>query len=481
MKKQVKWILIAVGILALAGGIYFMLSRTESEETIAEYENIVEEAELLYKSRNYTESLARYDEAAKLISSRIDAYRGIVNIFIDKGRLTDAEEIITNSAQKVSLSGKSILYSLVGNAYYEVEEYEKALEMYDSATTLGITNLVANLGKAKVYLKQNKITEAEKILSKDNFEADTLYESQLLYSYIVSLTDEDTAIEILEDISVSEEWDGKYTDFTEILESLGEDELYNATKLSRVFINEGYSYLALSLLSPLEERMSEYPDGLYFLGRALLDTGSTATSISTLESAVSAGSLDPDLFRTIARAYYKSGDMDTTIEYYDRATSYAGESVEDSLLKEYLDFLIDENLLTKSQNILDISQQYYEEVWVDMYAIQINYLLEDMEKVDYYILEALENDDITTEEKKDIYYWEARLAIDEEDLDLAKTKLGLLKDLDRFNPYYYILIGEVLYEEGDFEEAKTNYELAIEYDLGEGVSSEAEKALARLD
>jgi tetratricopeptide (TPR) repeat protein len=123
------------------------------------------------------------------------------------------KKIVLNSATKLSQSDKSILFSLVGNAYFDVREYDKALEMYDGATTLGITNLVANLGKAKVYLKQNKIMDAEKILSKGNWEEDTLYESQLLYAYTKSLSDTDSALEILEDVNPSEDWSSKYTEF----------------------------------------------------------------------------------------------------------------------------------------------------------------------------------------------------------------------------------------------------------------------------
>jgi tetratricopeptide (TPR) repeat protein len=220
---------------------------------------------------------------------------------------------------------------------------------------------------------------------------------------------------------------------------------------------------------------------LYFLGRAYLDTGSVDTAITTLESAVSAGSLDPDLFRSIARAYYEKDDFDTAIEYYDRAVAYAGENIEESLLSEYMDFLIEENYLTQAQDLLDIAQKYFEETWVDIYAVEVNYLLKDNEKVDYYIEQGLEREDITTEEKKTILYWQARIAVEDGDLESAEDILADLKQLDRFNPFYYLLMGDVLYEKADFENAKTNYESAIEYDLGEGVSSEAEKALARLD
>jgi tetratricopeptide (TPR) repeat protein len=107
--------------------------------------------------------------------------------------------------------------------------------------------------------------------------------------------------------------------------------------------------------------------------------------------------------------------------------------------------------------------------------------LEDVEKTEYYIEEALAKEDITTEEKKEVLYWSAQLLYDDGDLDTAKEKLASLKELDRFNPFYYLLMGKVQYQEGDFENAKETLELAIEYDLGEGVANEAEKALAKID
>lgn len=468
-------------ILVLVTCSIILTGCTESPEKVAQYENIVEEADLLYDGYSYTEALGRYEEATKLIPSKIEAYRGIVNIFIDKGRLEDAASIVTDSTQKLSQADKSILYSVVGNAYFEVNSYEKALEMYDSATALGVSNVVAELGKAKVYLKQNKATDAEKILSKNIFEEDTLYEAKLLYSYVKSLTDAEDAVEILDEVTPSEEWSTKYSEFSNILESIDADDLYNATKLSQVFINEGYPYLATTLLSPLEERMAEYPDGLYFLGRALLDIGSYDSALTKLEGAVSAGALNSDVFRTMARVYVQKDDMESATEYYDRAVSYGGENVSESLITEYVELLIENNLFTKAQEVLKIGQQYYEEVWIDILAIRINYLLEDTEKVQYYVDQALEKEVITTSEKKTIYYWDAQLAFDEADLDSAEEKLTSLRELDRFNPYYYLLTGEVLYQKGDFDNSKENFELAIEYDLGEGVAEDAEKALARFD
>jgi tetratricopeptide (TPR) repeat protein len=478
MKKLFKGILV---ILVLVTCSIILTGCTESPEKVAQYENVVEEADLLYDGHSYTEALGRYEEATKLIPSKIEAYRGIVNIFIDKGRLEDAASIVNDSTQKLSQADKSILYSIVGNAYFEVDSYEKALEMYDSATALGVSNVVAELGKAKVYLKQNKSTDAEKILSKNIFEEDTLYEAKLLYSYVKSLTDTEDATEILDEVTPSEEWSTKYSEFSNILESIDEDELYNATKLAQVFINEGYPYLATTLLSPLEERMVEYPDGLYFLGRALLDIGSYDSALTKLEGAVSAGALNSDVFRTMARVYIQKGDMESATEYYDRAVSYGGENVSESLITEYIELLIENNLFTKAQEVLKIGQQYYEEVWIDILAIRINYLLEDTEKVQYYIDQALEKEVITTSEKKTIYYWDAQLAFDASNLDSVEEKLTSLRELDRFNPYYYLLTGEVLYQKGDFDNSQENFELAIEYDLGEGVAEDAEKALARFN
>jgi len=478
MKKRIKEMLV---LSILIGSTLFLTGCTDSPEKISQYENIVEEANLLYKGRSYTQALARYEEATKLIPSTIDAYRGIVNVFLDKGRLVDAENIVINSTQKLSQSDRSILYALVGNAYFDIEDYDKALEMYESATILGVNNLVADLGKAKIYLKRNKLTDAEKILGKNSFEGDPLYEAKLLYSYIKALTDIDESIKILESVTPSEDWCAKYSEFNNILGSIDEDELYNATKLSQVFINEGYPYLATSLLSPLEDKMVEYPDGLYFLGRALSDIGSYDSALVKLERAISAGALDSDVFRTVARIYKDKDEMENTTKYYDRAVAYAGESVEKSLLVEYLDLLLEENLLTKAQDILKIAQQYHGEVWVDIFAIKINYALEDTEKIQYYIEEALSKEEITTGEKKEVYYWEAKLAFDEGNLEVAKEKLISLKELDRFNPFYYLLMGEVQYQEGDFENAKDTLELAIEYDLGEGVSEDAEKILATID
>jgi hypothetical protein len=45
--------------------------------------------------------------------------------------------------------------------------------------------------------------------------------------------------------------------------------LFNSAKLARIYINEGYPYLAVSILSPLKDQMSEYPDGIVFLRQGI--------------------------------------------------------------------------------------------------------------------------------------------------------------------------------------------------------------------
>jgi tetratricopeptide (TPR) repeat protein len=121
-------------------------------------------------------------------------------------------------------------------------------------------------------------------------------ESNLLLSYIQALSDTKKAEEILKGIEPGDKWREAYTKWNEVLGSLNDDELFNAAKLGKEYVDRGYPYLAIALLEPKLSKMEEYADGLYILGKAYYENGDYRKSIDVLQDISTLGDLNQYIY-----------------------------------------------------------------------------------------------------------------------------------------------------------------------------------------
>ena len=127
MNKIIK-VVFFLSIISISG---FLLSGcTTSEEKVSEYNKQISEVDVLIESMEYNLALEKLSKTSELIPSRIDAYQRIVDIFITKNRLEDATKILDESATKLEDSDRGSLYVDIGNAYYLLKDFDKALYNY---------------------------------------------------------------------------------------------------------------------------------------------------------------------------------------------------------------------------------------------------------------------------------------------------------------------------------------------------------------
>lgn len=470
--------LLSYTILLILSG--FLLSGCKpSQETITEYNQIVSDADLLIEGKEYSSAMEKLSDATELIPQQYDAYERIVDILLLKNRLDDAKKLTDESANKLGEDDRTKLYITVGKAFYESREYSKALICFELAKgTLESGNTV-NLEMAKVYLQQGNIEGAKSIL-KGNFEEELNTEAKLLYSYVLSTTNTEQALGIIKNIQPSEDWSEIYLKWEEVLNSLNDDTLFNGAKLSQAYIEGGYPYLAISVLEPKKEDMREYIDGMYLLGKAYYENGKYQESIDTLEGVTTLSNLNPFLYWTIARSYYFLNDINNATSYYDSAVSYAGDSADVRVYQEYLDLLMDNNQTTKAEEILRKAEKIFVDPWVDIYYIKLSYLTKQSEKTVYYS-NKIEYEELEGNYKRDYLYWKSKISIENSQLDDAKRTLDVYWNLDKYDPRYNLLMGQLRFQEGNLDEARSYSKKAIEYDTQRLVTDEAQKLLARID
>ena len=478
-KKFIPWIV----LILIVGGLlawYFISNRVTSEEN-ANYDAKIAEAQKWYEGREYSTAMSTYYAAAELIPSRVEAFEGIVNILTDKNRMDEALSILDQSAQKLSSYDQSTLYAILCERYLGSGDNAKALETCKKGQGLGEVNQNLELALGKAYIKNGDAGNASEVLKKNIYDGDNLSEATLLLSYIQSISDTESAKTTLGSTSPSDNWKIYFEEFSEVLGSLDSDSKYNAAKLARVFINNGYPHLAVSILEPIESEITEYLEGVYFLGRAYFEIDDYDQAINELNKAATLGSLESDTFWTMARAYMQKNDLSSALDCYAKALGYQGSTPSENLVSEYLDILIANNQTLKADEVLQVVLGKSKSAYLYEYGVRINYILEKPEKINYYI-EQLGALDLDEDEKKEYLYLKARAMLDQNaNISDISSVLDELLALDRFNAKYYYLLGRSEFEQGDAESAKQALNKSMEYDLQYEITEDSSKLLSSID
>ena len=333
IKKYIPWIILVLLVASL--GTWYYLSRRVSEEQLSLYDSKIEEALDYEESRDFSMAMKRYYEAAEIVPKRVEAYDGIISVLIQKDKLSDAEEVIKQSAKPLSNDDRSALYKKIGDAYYSRKLFDKAYEMYNAGLFWGVNNPGLELMLGKTYLNLGKVSEARGQFSKAVYAGRDLEEANLLLAYIDAIDNPDRAKSTLNSVNNSDEMEIYYEEFRKTLGSLDDDKKFNATKLARVYINNGYPYLAILVLEPQRKDMSEYLEGLYFLGRAYYEYGDYPKSLETLDGALTLGGMEGEIFWVRARAYALTNNLEGAINSYDSAVGYYSGEDFAALVEEY--------------------------------------------------------------------------------------------------------------------------------------------------
>jgi tetratricopeptide (TPR) repeat protein len=479
-KKYLPWIILLLLILSLS--LWYILSRRVTQEQMLLYEGKIEEAQTHVEAKQFSMGMQKYHEAVDIVPSEVGAYEGIVSILITKNRLSEAQEVIEKSAKALKNYDKSVLYKMVGDEYYNVGDYSKAYDMYDAGSFLGVNNMELELMLGKTYINMGDIKSAKSQLSKSGYEGQLLEEANLLLAYIYAIDEPQKAELTLSSVTEVEEMQAYYEEFEKVLDSLDDDKKFNATKLARVYINNGYPYLAILTLEPRKDEMTEYLEGMYFLGRAYFEYGQYNEAIETLDRALTLGGMEEEILWIKARSYYLTNNLENAIVSYDSAIGHMGPTTNQDLVSEYVELLLENNQVLKAVDLIrSLMILESQEPYLHFLALEINYELEEMTKVDYY-LNQLEQMQLNNTDEQEYLKWKIRsiLEEDEEGQEDVGEYLDRLFELDRFSPHYRFFLAKIQIQEGKEDMAIQSLEQAIEYDLDYEITDEALRLLSSL-
>lgn len=477
LKKILPWLVLLLVISGLT--TWYLLSRRVSEAERSSYDETIKSAELSFNAREYSEAINKYYEATGVIPQELRAYQGIVKILLLKNRVDQAVAITRESTRALSSVDRSQLYKMIGDYYYENNDYHKAKDIYQEGLSLGVVNADAELALGKALINIGRIEEGRKQIEGNSYEGDSAVEANLVLSYTYALKDIEKAKSQIGSMTASGKWNPYYDEFDTVLKSLDDDKKFNATKLARIYLNSNYPHLALNILKTVEEEITEYVEGMYYIGLAYLQANQYDKAIEYFDKASSLGGMEMQIFWGKARANYSKNDLEGTINNYTKAIEFGGKDAPEELVREYVDILLANKQNLKAADTIKYLLVNQEKAYIYLLGIEVNDQIGERAVVDFYN-QQLGKLELTEEEQKEHLYWRTRLAIDDNNISGANVLLEQLLSKDRYNPKYYLLLGMVKMKENDIVGAKSAFEKGIEYDNSNLISEEALKLLSNL-
>lgn len=259
-----------------------------------------------------------------------------------------------------------------------------------------------------------------------------------------------------------------------------DDALYVAALLSGEYINGGYPRLAVGLLEPLKDRMGEYWDGLYFLGRAYYDIADYDKAVSALEDATQVAPDSAELLIMLGRTYFAKRDIDKGIANYDSGLALSTGDKKIAYLKEYYGILFAHGQYTKAIVQLNALETAADSIWVRLAYLRIYYVTQGYDKMKVHLDVLAKNTLLTGVDKVEYYSRYVEYALETGDKTLAKRLLDEMVGLDSRSALYQFVNGKYQFQMGLMEEAKKSLENAIEYDLSGEVTENAKSLLAKI-
>ena len=132
------------------------------KDKLAEYENLVSKEIQCVSAEDYDNSEIYYEKAVSILPDRIDAYYQKAVALSDQRRYGDCidfinSKILSNATILKNTEEMDSVYSLLGDAYEEMEDYENAGICYDKAIVLITTEQQLITGIMPLYWRERAI------------------------------------------------------------------------------------------------------------------------------------------------------------------------------------------------------------------------------------------------------------------------------------------------------------------------------------
>jgi len=483
-----KFYIIIVIIIILIGGLtYYILNKEKPTDTSVD--DIIAEAEKYLENKQYSKALEQYKLAINTDPSKTDAYLKASDIYISKSKDNEATELLKNGVN--SVTNPDDVHYKIGTILFDNYDVEGALEYFEKAYKENPNNWQNSIELVKTYsYYSDRKEDSIKVLNKIKTEENDGLRMKNYYLALLHSDDADKMISYLEDTSSLND-DSIKESINQLLQTAKkiksdpDDIVQNNTLLAYEMISsELYNY-SISLLDTVIGENDEYYAAYMYKGICYINMNDYDNAVENLSTsvAIDPDQVQPNLF--LAQVYTMQNNQKDAIDTYEKALTLEPDN--ESVRYDYTESLISFGLYSQAKH------QYTELINMES-DNKLKYIIELTEiEIDYLenFTEALESIKEATIDSSNFSGKDSELKSKALDmLGWANLKNGQKDEaLKYFNqsqeiyPYlaksYYHL--GILYNEIDNDnEAKINFERAIDLDLSGQISSKASSELENM-
>ncbi len=460
-----------------------------SDEDISKSQQLHEEGDSLVAEYKFGEAMDKFEEALQVYEGNSSVYGSMAEVYVMKNRPQDALEVLTAGIDKSS--NNSDLYRLKGQILLEQGKIDDAIEALSEALDEDSENEDARYYLALAHTNKKDFEKSREYLDMDKFVQGDTYAKAALLKAVILQTQVEDAEAVLDGIDTGKVDDERILSdvnaYNETLKYLGEvdkEELsdkYRDVILAKGALEADIEDAALDLLEKYKDLEEEYWEVYFYLGQAYYLDDELDQAEAYLENSAAlnpASSMSPWM---LGRVYYKKDDIDKAEENYLRAIELA-ETEKRILIREELAgvaFETDNFSLADEQyqalieeNSQQLNDYYLERVFI---AYERG-LYEDMDE----LLEKIDTSQLDDSSLARFYYFKSASKLQAGDRTEAVKWIEDAIELDNKSAAYYLLYGQILFEDENTEEARKHFERAVDLDLSGEVSPEAMKFLDRI-
>lgn len=488
-KNNRKLVFVIAGILVvvLVSGI-LILRCTPDKEMVAEAKSFVTDAEDFVIEYRFADAMEKYGEARSVDSGNVDIYTGVAEIYLLKNRRSDAMDVLNKGVEDSRSPGKA--YELLGKTLLEDKDFDGAVYNLRKAISSDKSNYSARYFLALAYVNNMDFEKARKYLDIPEDSGEYYVRSQLLRAVLLGydFDDAEEQLDNLHDIDIDDEAllqaVNDYSNMLDDIKDLDEEESsskYIDVILAGGALSAGYEDVTINILHQYTEIEEEYWEIYLYLGHAYYLNKEYEKAEETL---LIAGTLNPVDYLgpwLLGRVYSEISQENKMIDSYLRSIELSPEEDRINIRCEFAGLLLD------GENYIEAEEQYIalesgdggNKSEYEILLAEISYnrdLIDNAEAILDEIDKASLNDDLLAR-----FYWvKASIYFESGDRKSAGQWIEESIHLDDMNSSYYLLLGQVLFEDEKKDDARDALERAVDLDLNGGISADAVKLLDRI-
>lgn len=456
-------------------GLEFQKRNQTSDDKLARVDQAIE-------AKEYSKAVADLSAMIQENPHDMQAYKKLLDVYIAKNRLEDAENIYKTMKELFGKRSISLESAKMGNLFMKNEKYEKAISYYKNIDPQTDSSKLV-IAKAYLYLGDTK--SAEDILSTVSSQND-LYKFLTILSRTPDVDEMENLLKSFESPKDDFKYNDCLNDLSSSLKEAGDDKLYLSVLFAQNLTNCKFYHLSQKLLEKHTKYYDKYWEGWYLMGVNNFYLHDFNKSITDLQNAIAAGGTNPQIFVFEARSYYENGDVENAEKAYDAALSYANISKNNLkyawIIAEYIDMLENQQVYTKINQLLE-KYSFIDTDWFIDKQLRYFYETNDFKNLNSVLQKTVSRlDSMEVSYLRDYYKYMLIYLNKQGKVDTMEDVLRQYKQKvnDPYDPYYYILEAYVLKAKNDVSGAKESLYKALDYDETGDFTKEAQNMLASL-